>query len=152
MEIEEPDRRLLRVLQLDAGQSIKQLAERAGLSASTAWRRLQALESAGVVRGRVALLDPERLGLDVCALVEVDIAGQSAETRAEFERFVRAAPEILQCYAVTGGHDYTLVVRTPSVGAYERFLMDRLLQHPAVASTQTHLVLRQPKDGHALPV
>lgn len=152
MKLEDPDRRLLRVLQSDATLPTRELAERAGLSASTAWRRLQALERAGVIRGRVALLDPAKLGLDVCALVEVDIAGQAAETRAAFEAFVRAAPEILQCFAVTGGHDYMLVVRTVSVAAYERFLMDRLLQHEAVASTRTHLVLRQPKDGSALPV
>lgn len=152
MQLDEPDRRLLRALQADATLSVKDMAERSGLSASTAWRRLQALERTGVIRGRVALLDPERLGLDVCALVDVDIAGQAAETRASFEAFVRAAPEILQCFAVTGGHDYMLVVRTVSVAAYERFLMDRLLQHAAVASTQTHLVLRQPKDGSALPV
>jgi Transcriptional regulators len=152
MPLSEADRRLLRALQEDSTRSLKDLAAAAGMSSSTLWRRIQEFEAEGLIRKRVTLLDPEKAGLEVCVLLNVNISNQDRDAREAFERFVAKHDEILQCFAVTGSHDYTLVVRTRSVAAYERFLMDELLAHPAVASSETHLVLRQPKNATALPV
>lgn len=152
MEFSEPDRRLLKVLQDDSTLSLKDMAAAAGMSSSTLWRRIQDFEAAGLIRKRVTLMDPVKLGLEVCVLLNVNIANQDRDARDAFERFAARHEEILQCFAVTGGHDYTLVVRTRSVAAYERFLMDELLAHPSVSSSETHLVLRQTKNETALPV
>lgn len=152
MQLSEADRRMLRALQDDSTLSLKDLAAASGMSSSTLWRRIQDFEAAGLIRKRVTVLDAEKLGLEVCVLLNVNIANQNRDAREAFERFVALHDEILQCFAVTGGHDYTLVVRTRSVAAYERFLMDELLAHPSVASSETHLVLRQPKNVTALPV
>lgn len=152
MILTESDRRLLRALQADSTQSLKDLAGACGMSSSTLWRRIQDFEAEGLIRRRVTVLDPARVGLEVCVLLNVNISNQDRDAREAFERFVACHDEILQCFAVTGGHDYTLVVRTRSVAHYERFLMDELLAHPAVASSETHLVLRTPKDETALPV
>ncbi|MEM7443703.1 MAG: Lrp/AsnC family transcriptional regulator [Pseudomonadota bacterium] len=152
MELQDADRRILRELQRDATLSLKELAERVAMSSSTVWRRVQDLESAGVITGKVTLTDPAQLGLTVCMLLSVNIVAQSAETRQEFERFVQNHDRILQCFSMTGAHDYTLIVRTKQVSDYERFLMDELLAHSSVASAQSRLLLRQVKNSTALPV
>ena len=146
------DRRILAALQDDATLSLKDLADAAHLSPSTVWRRVQDLEAAGVIRDRVALLDPDRLGLGVCTLVHVNISSQTPETRRAFEAFVDRHDTVLQCFAVTGGQDYMLVLRTRTVAAFERFLMDELLAHPSVASSSSQLVLRHHKNSTALPL
>lgn len=150
-EISQNDRKILRELQRDATISMKDLADRVAMSPSTAWRRVQDLEAAGVIKERVTLIDPNSLDLSVCVLINVNIKEHRGGMRSAFESFVAGHMSILQCFAVTGSHDYTLVVRTISVEAYEHFLMEDLLMHPSVASAETHLVLRQHKNATTLP-
>ncbi len=151
-ELHENDRRILRELQRDATLSLKALAERIAMSASSVWRRIQDLEAAGIIIGRVTLIDPMKAGLKVCVLIQVNIVEHKTDVREAFELFVANSEEILQCFAITGSHDYALVVRTRSVEDYERFLMNKLLAHPSVASTATQLVLRQHKGTSVLPL
>lgn len=146
------DRRILSELQSDATLSLRDLAERCHLSPSTAWRRVQEMEAAGIITDRVTLADPDALGLTVCSLVNVDIAPQTAAARRAFEDFVLVSPNILQCHAVTGSSDYILTTRHRSVAEFERFLMDDLLAHPSVSSSRSQLVLRQVKNATALPL
>lgn len=152
MRLEESDRRLLRELQRDASLSLKELAERAAMSSSTVWRRVQELEEAGIITGRVALADPERLGLTVCAMISVNVAGQGRDVRRAFEAFANGHENVQQCFSVTGSHDYVIIIRTRDVKAYETFLMEELLAHPSVASTESQLILRQYKNSTVLPV
>jgi len=146
------DRRILQEIQRDASLSTKDLAEKAGLSPTTVWRRLQDLKAAGVVRQSVTLADPEKLGLEICNIVEVTIADQTPESRADFERFVEVNDNILQCSTVAGTYDYLLLIRTHTVKEFEYFLMNELLAHASVQSTQSSLVLRQTKNTTYLPV
>lgn len=152
MELSQADRKILRELQRDATLSLNDLSEKVAMSSSTIWRRIQDMEASGVITGRVTLADPAMLGLTVCILIHVNIIAQSADARREFELFVETHDNILQSFAVTGGHDYTLVVRTKTVAEYERFLMDELLAHPSVDSGSSHLVLRQQKNATSLPL
>lgn len=122
------------------------------MSPATAWRRVQSLEAAGILLGRVALVDPKRAGLATTVMTEVTLTGHSRENREGFERLVETSPEILECYAVSGGHDYRLLIRVRDIEAYERFLMDVLLAHPAVSNAATSFVLRQIKYTTALPL
>ncbi|RMH53562.1 MAG: Lrp/AsnC family transcriptional regulator [Alphaproteobacteria bacterium] len=145
-------RRLLSLLQEDATRPLRELGERAGMSQSAVWRRVQELEAAGLITARVALIDPWRAGFAVAVIVQVNLRGHAPETRAAFEAFVRGAGEIQQCHAVTGPHDYTLLVRARSVADYERFLMQRLLAHPSVASAQSNIALREIKNSTRLPL
>ncbi|KNG94262.1 Lrp/AsnC family transcriptional regulator [Pseudaestuariivita atlantica] len=150
--LSEPDRALLRQIQRDCTLPVKDLAEAVGMSPSTAWRRMQDFERQGLIRARVALLDAQALGLDVTMQVSVNIRSQTEEGRAAFERFVRVEDAVQRCLAVTGEQDYILLVRMRDVAAFERFLMERLLAHPSVASAHSQLVLREVKSGPALPV
>jgi Lrp/AsnC family transcriptional regulator len=152
MELTEPDLRILRELQRDGALSLRELGERAGMSQSSAWRRVQEMEAAGLILGRVALIDPKGAGFAVCVLVQVNIRAHTPDIRTAFERFVEGAPEVQQCFAVTGAHDYLLLVRARSVEDYEGFLMHRLLAQPAVATAHSMIALRQIKNTTALPL
>ena len=146
------DIEILNHLQRDATMSHQALGEATGMSAATVWRRVQALEKAGIISRRVALVDPVKAGLTTTVLTAVRLVSHGAENRAAFERLVDTAPEILECYSVSGGHDYTLLIRVRDIEAYEHFLMNRLLAHAEVASAETSFVLRQIKYQTALPL
>lgn len=128
------------------------LAERLGMSSTTLWRRVNELKKSGVIRSEVTLLDPEKIGYPVCVFVFVNLKDYSVETRTAFETVIEQAPEIMECYAVTGAHDYTLIVRSRSVRDFERFLMDEILSHPGVESASSQIALRQHKYTTAFPV
>lgn len=150
--LSEADRAILRRLQRDAGATLEALAEVANLSAASAWRRVRALEEAGAIRARVALLDPAALGRSLCVFADVSLRDHGADRRAAFERFVAAAEEVMECHSTAGGRDYLLKVRVRDVAAYEAFLMERLLAHPAVASATSSFSLKELKYATALPL
>lgn len=152
MELTEPDRRILRALQRDASEPLGRLAERLGMAQSTLWRRIQALEAAGVIRARVALLNPAAVGAGLLVLVQVHLADHAEASVAAFAALVQRCPEILECHAVTGGSDYQLKVRVPDVAAYEAFMTRNLLRAPFVRNVTSSIVLREIKATTELPL
>jgi len=122
------------------------------MSQSTLWRRVNELESAGAIKKRVALLDPDIVGLSVCVFLSINLVNHTAKVRAEFEAFVEQSPQIMECFSVTGGFDYMLIVRARSVLAFEAFLMDEVLGHKSVASASSQIALRQHKYSTELPL
>ena len=151
MRLDERDRKLLDLLQRDCRMSNAELAERAGLSASSCWRRVRAFEEAGLIRRYGALLAPERLGLGFHAIVHVQLTRHNADKVQEFIRVIGQRPEVLECYATTGQADYHLRVLVPDIAAYNRFLEDILFRIPAVASAQTNVVLNELKGPAIIP-
>jgi len=146
------DRKILDALQKDGQLSSQALAARIGLSPSPCWRRVRKLESDGVIRKTVALLDPEKLGLQVMAIANVSLEDHHPDSVAEFDRVVRDRPEILECYATSGQHDYTLKVVCASIKAYDRLLSEHLMRCRAVHQVNTSFVLRTTKSTTALPL
>ena len=143
---------LLKLLQDGEVEARAELAEKAGMSPSTLWRRMNELEAEGLIRKRVTLLDPVKLGLPVCVFVFVNLVDYTPVTRQQFDSFVERTAEIMECYSVTGAHDYTLIVRCQSVSDFERFLIDRILGHSAIKSATSQISLRQQKYTTALPL
>ena len=150
--LDRTDRAILHALQRDATLSVRALAQRLDLPQSSVWRRLNALEATGIVRARVALLDPARAGVGVCVFVQIDLTGHSPAIRQSFEALVARTPEIMDCFAVTGDFDYTLIVRCASVEDFEELLMHRLLAHDSVANASSQFALRHIKAETALPL
>jgi DNA-binding Lrp family transcriptional regulator len=148
----EADRRILAALQKDSQLSAQALGEVAGLSAATAWRRVTALEAAGVIRGYAAILDREKAGFAVAAFVHISIERQYANVVAEIERKIRARPDVLECYATTGDADFTLRVVARDIADYDRFLQTFLLELPEVGQVRSSIVLREVKATTELPV
>src|SRR3954470_7443492 len=107
-QIDAIDRRIVGELQRDASLSHAALAERVGASAASVWRRVRALEAAGVLGKAVRLADAETLGGAVNVLCQVRMTRQTVEARAEFEEFIQSREEIVECYAMSGEWDYLL--------------------------------------------
>lgn len=148
----ESDRRLLRALQSDGHMSIQQLAEAAGMSPSACWRRVRALETAGVIRRYAALLDASRAGLGFSAIVHVSLTRQTSDHVDTFVREIVRRPEVLECLATTGEADYHLRVVCADLDAYNDFLENFLFRLPGVAQVRTNLVLREIKMETQLAV
>jgi Lrp/AsnC family transcriptional regulator len=151
-QLDEVDRRLLRALQADADQSQAALAEQVGASAASVWRRVRSLEEAGVLRGAVRLVDPQKVGRGVSVICQLRMRSHVAEERAKFEAFVQTREEIAECFAMSGEWDYLLRVVVHDVADYERFLMRELLMQPTVATASSHFALSQVKYTTAVPV
>lgn len=150
--LDDGDAAILRILQRDAGATLESLAEGANLSAASVWRRVKAMEEVGLIAARVALLDPAKAGRGLCVFADVSLKDHSTANREEFESFVARADEVMECHSTSGGRDYLLKVRVRDVAAYEAFLMEALLAHPAVASASSSFALKQLKYKTALPV
>ncbi len=151
-ELDETDRRILAALQRQGRLSAQELAEAAGASPATCWRRLKALEEAGIIKGYAALLDREKLGLAVVAFVHVTIERQYAKAVAEIEKKIRTRTEVIDCYATTGDADFTLRVVARDIADYDRFLQKFLLELPEVRQVRSAIALREIKATTALPL
>ncbi len=145
-------RQILEALQVDGRQSIQQLAELVGLSATPVWRRIKELEASGVIRRHVALADREKLGLNVCVMANVSLVRHSEGAVEQFERLVLASREIIECQAITGEADYVIKVVVADMKAYDQFLQSQIFKMPGVASVRSNVVLREVKYETALPV
>lgn len=152
MQLTNLDRRILDQLQGDALLSNAELAERVGSSPASCWRRVKALEAAGVLGPAVRLLDAAALGQGVNVLCNVRVSSHTREVRGAFEDFVRSRREVMECYSMSGEWDYLLRIVAVDVADYERFLMRVLLDHPSVGGASSHFALSQTKYTTALPV
>ncbi|OOC49798.1 Lrp/AsnC family transcriptional regulator [Thioalkalivibrio versutus] len=147
------DRRILEILQEDASLSNQALADRVGLSPSPCLRRVRALEQAGVLLSRVALLDRRSLGLELTALIHIGMDRHTPERFAHFEETVASYPEVQHCYLITGqSADYMLQVVVPDMDAYQEFLLRRITRLEGVDSVHSSFVLRRVVDRTALPL
>ena len=146
------DRRILEVIQEEARISNAELASRVGLSPSPCWRRVRALEDAAVIRRYVTLVDAEAIGLPINVFATVTLEKQVERALERFERAVAERPEVMECYLMTGEFDYLLRIMVPSLGAYERFLMDHLTRIEGIASIKSSFALKQVRYKTALPL
>jgi DNA-binding Lrp family transcriptional regulator len=152
MNLDPMDRRILDQLQMDATLSNAELAERVGSSAASCWRRIKALEAAGVLGPTVRLLNAQAIDRKVNVLCNIRVRNHARDVRAAFEDFVRQRREIMECYSMSGDWDYLLRVVATDVEDYERFLMRVLLDHPSVGGASSHFVLSLTKYTTALPI
>lgn len=143
---------LLDALQKDTTLSQIELAERAGMSRTSVWRRVRELDEAGLIEGKVALLNPRALGLQIHVLLSVSMVEHSDKTRHEFESHVGTLPEVMECFSVSGDRDYVLQIISKDMESYNDFLNERILHHPSIHSASSSFALRRVKYTTALPL
>ena len=146
------DRRLLHALQRKADRSQQELADLAGMSRSSCWRRVKDFEDAGLIQHRVTLLNPKLAGFPLRILLSVALAEHSDENRLSFEHHVESLPEVMECFSTSGERDYVLQIVARDMEDYDRFLNEKILKHSAVQSATSTFVLRQVKYTTELPV
>jgi len=152
MALDEFDKKILDRLQRDSTIAVADLAEQVGLSQSTCWRRINLLEQAGIIRGRVALLDPKALGIEVTVFANIKLSAHGRRSLNEFEEAISQCPEVVECYTMSGEMDFLLRIVARDIEAYERFLRETLLQMPSVQEVHSHIALSQVKHTTALPL
>ncbi len=152
MQLSLADCRLLDALQRDATQSQQDLAELAGLSRTSCWRRIREFEASGLIESQVAILNPEKTGFHIQVLLAVAMTEHSDENRHAFEAHVQRLPEVTECYSVSGERDYVLQVVVPDMQAYNDFLNAEILNHSAVRSASSTFALRRVKYTTRLPL
>ena len=150
--MDDMDRKILSVLQSDSSQSVAEMAEKVGLSHTPFWRRLKRLEKAGVIRERVSVLDPKKLGLDVTVFANIKLRQHDEETLEAFEREVAEFPEVVECYSMGGETDYVVRALVASIEEYERLLKRRLLHLPGVIAINSNFALKCIKLTTKLPL
>ncbi|MHB1203024.1 MAG: Lrp/AsnC family transcriptional regulator [Acidithiobacillus sp.] len=152
-ELDRFDRRILEELQRDGGLSNQELADRIGLSASPCSRRVHALEESGLIMRRVALLDRQKLGLSLTALVHISMDLHTPERFAVFEEKIRGYREVLECYLITGQKaDFQLKVVVSDMDHFQEFLLNRLTRIEGVTGVHSSFVLRRVVDTTELPI
>ncbi|MCL5777268.1 Lrp/AsnC family transcriptional regulator [Limibaculum sp. FT325] len=149
-ELDDIDRRILRELQRDAALAVEEVGARVGLSRNACWRRIRRLEEEGVIRARVALVDPEALGLGLTVFVAVRTDRHDPEWLDAFCRAVRDMPEIQGVYRTSGDLDYLLKARVADVRAYDR-LYQRLIRRIALTDISASFVMEEIKETTELP-
>lgn len=150
-EIDTMDRRLLAELQRDATLTIDQLSERLNLSRNACWRRMKLLEDRGVITGRVALVDAEKLGLGLSVFIIVRTSHHDPDWLKRFRDAVTSFPEITGVYRMSGDLDYVLRARVADVKAYDR-LYQRLIARVPLDDVSASFVMEEIKDTTVVPV
>jgi len=146
------DRRILKILQEDGRVTVQAIADRVGLSASPCLRRIRQMEKSGVISGYSATVDQKRVGLPVSVFVSIKLERQRAAELDHFAAAILAWPEVMECYLMTGQHDFLLRVVCADLSAYETFLRDRLTQLDGVGAIESSFALGQVKYSRVLPL
>lgn len=145
------DKQILRILQRDCTASVSDIAEQVGLSTTPCWRRIQALEKKGVITGRVALANPEKLNVGLTVFVMVKTNQHNPEWLAKFANTIRDIPEIMEFYRLSGDVDYLLRVVVPDMAAYDAFYKN-LISHADFSDVSSSFAMEELKYTTSLPV
>lgn len=150
--IDSYDRQLLDALQHNCLLTNAELADIVHLSPSQCSRRRTRLEAEGVIARSTAILDRDRVGLELLTFVFVTLSTHSRDNAREFAGFVRELPEVLECHALTGEMDYLLKIVSRDLKSLSVLVNERLLVHPAVQHVKTAVALDTLKESTVVPV
>lgn len=147
------DKKILELLQSNCQINNQKLADLVALSPSSCLRRVKLLEDNGYIKKQVALLEPEKIGLNLTVIVLVGLNNHQPAIMSEFEETIRFLPEVVQCYLITGqSADYLLKIIVPDLNAYQSFLLGKLTCINGVDSVHSSFILRTICDTTALPL
>jgi Lrp/AsnC family transcriptional regulator len=152
LHLDEKDLAILQLLQRNAGLTSADIAKELNLSQSPCWRRINRIEQEGLVQRRVALLDRDKLGMEVVVFATVNLAAHGREQIETFEREIRYFPEVVECYTMTGAWDYMLKIITRDVRHYEGFIREHLLTMPLIREMHSHIAVTEIKNSTELPL
>ncbi|MEE9428354.1 MAG: Lrp/AsnC family transcriptional regulator [Paracoccaceae bacterium] len=150
-DIDQIDRRILGQLQRDSNQPLEILAEKVGLSRNAIWRRIKALENSGVIRRRVAILDPEKLGIGLSVFILIRTDQHDPDWLAAFAKATADMPEIQSAFRMTGDLDYLVRARVKNVADYDR-LYQQLIRRVEMSDVSASFVMEEIKDTTELPL
>ena len=146
------DLQILRTLQRNAKLTTKELAEAVHLTPTPVFERQKRLERQGYIKKYVAVLDPERLGLDLLVFCKVKLKQINHEIADDFSRRIMHIPEVTECYNTSGEYDYLLKVRARDMKQYQEFVLNKLGTIDSLASIESTFVMSEVKQNYGLNV
>ena len=146
------DQAILEALQLDSSQTNDRLAESIGLSPSAIHRRIQRLNSLGVIERRIAVVDPAKVGSGALFVVGIEVERERPELVQPLRIWLRAEAMVQQAYYVTGTSDYILLVTAPDIDRFDQLMSRMMLDNPNVRRFTTNVVMTAVKRGLFVPV
>jgi Lrp/AsnC family transcriptional regulator len=145
------DRKILQIVQADSSLPIAAIAAQVGLSQTPCWKRIQRLEFEGVIRRRIALLDPQKLGLVLTAFVTIEVGDHSRDRLDQFAETISAMDEVMDIYRMAGDVDYLLRVIVPDTKSFDAFYR-RLIDTIPLKSVTSRFALESIKAETAFPI
>jgi Lrp/AsnC family transcriptional regulator len=149
--LDDLDRNILALLQRDASLSLDEIARKVGASKTPVWNRIRKLRASGVIRAEVALLDPEKLGLESCFFALIRTAQHDADWLERFLRAVQSRPEVIEAHRLAGDIDYILKVQVPNARAYDDFYR-ALIKEVSIFNVTSTLSMEVIKNTTELPL
>ncbi|PKH21360.1 transcriptional regulator [Enterobacterales bacterium CwR94] len=150
--LDRKDRLILDLLQKDCTLSLQALADAVSLTTTPCWKRLKRMEDAGVIRGRVALLDAEKLGLPLTAFVMIKTQQHSSHWYQQFSAVVKDMPEVMAFYRMAGEYDYLMHVQVADMKCYDAFYKRLVNAVPGLIDVTSSFAMEAIKYTTALPV
>jgi Lrp/AsnC family transcriptional regulator len=151
-DLDDFERRILAILQVDASRSTTDIANEIGLSQAPCWRRIQRLKDEGYIKSQVCLLDRRKIGLNAQIFAQVKLTAHGRANLAEFTDSIRQFPEVLDCFVLLGTVDFMLRIVTKDIASYERFFFDKLSRVPGVQEVNSMVALSEIKSTTGLPL
>jgi len=152
MSLSPQDVKILDILQNDAAKTTGEVAEAINLSQAPCWRRINRIQEEGYIHKRVAILDREKLGMDVVVFATVNLNNHSLSTLEAFEDAVQGLEEVVECYTMTGLWDYILKIIVRDIRHYEKFIRTHLTTLPMIREMHSHIAATEIKYGTQLPL
>jgi Lrp/AsnC family transcriptional regulator len=149
--VDHTDRKILAILQEDSSLPVAEIAARVNLSQTPCWRRIQKLEEAGVIQGRVAILEPEKIGLGLTVFVEIETGDHSQDWLDDFARAINTMPEVMEVYRMAGDVDYLLRLAVANMAAYDDFYR-RLIALVPMKNVTSRFAMERVKYTTAYPL
>ena len=146
------DRKILQELQEDTTLSLAELAEKINLSPTPCWKRIKRLESDGYIIGRVALVDPDKVGLGVSVFVHIKTRHHNSDWLESFHQTVIDYPEVAECYRMSGEYDYLLRVVVKDIQSFDRFYKTLVNSVDGLSDVTSSFAMEQMKYTTALPL
>lgn len=146
------DTAILSILQRDSKTPQRVIAERVNLSAPAVQRRIKRMEERGIIQANVAVVDPVKVGHSITLVVEVEMESEQTELFDEAKQSFATAPEVQQCYYVTGHADFVLIVVVPTMADYDALTRRLFFGNNNVKRFQTFVSMERVKVGMSVPV
>ena len=152
ISLDHTDRKILELLQSEAGINAAAIGERIGLSQSACWRRIQRLREEGVFSDHPVILNREKVGLTTMVFAHVKLTSHGRSNLSDFADAVRSYPEVMDCYVLLGQVDFLLRIVAEDIKAYEQFFFEKLSQLPGIQEVNSSIVMSDIKHTTVLPI
>lgn len=146
------DRKILEILQEDCMISYKEIATSIGLSYNPTYERIRRMEEEGIIKSRVAILDPKKIGVNLFVYCNITLKEQSKKSLIDFEKRIKTIPEIIEAVSLTGVYDYMLKIAIRDIDAYNTFIMNKIANIPNIGQYHSNIVMSVVKDETALSI